>query len=64
MNGFQKLIVNDAIDDPSKLTDWEYDFVNDLVDREETALTNLEPDGYKLSDKQNAIVNRISQKYQ
>lgn len=55
MNGFQKKIIEDAIDDPDRLSEWEYDFVNDLAGKE---------DYYELSDKQNSIINRISQKYQ
>ena len=55
MNGFQKKIITDALDDPEPLSDWEYDFINDLAERS---------DEYELSDKQNVIVNRISGKYQ
>lgn len=55
MNGFQKKIIKDAIEDPEPITDWEYDFVNSLAEK---------GDDYVLSEKQNDIVNRISQKYQ
>jgi len=55
MNGFQRKIISDALEDPDRLTEWEYDFVNNLADKD---------DFIDLTDKQNAIVNRISQKYQ
>lgn len=58
MNRFQKKIIQDALDDPSQLTDWEYDFVNNLSDKDEDKDGN-----YELSPKQNEIVNRIGQKY-
>jgi hypothetical protein len=58
MNRFQEKILQDALDDPSKLTDWEYDFVNSLVDRNEDRDGNYQP-----SEKENTIINRISQKY-
>jgi len=54
MNKIQIKFIKDAIDDPEPLTDWEYDFVNDLADKEED---------YELSEKQNHVLNRISQKY-
>ena len=53
MNGFQKKQVLRALDAPEKLTDWEYDFVNSLADRDESR---------PLSDKQNSILNRIAEK--
>jgi len=53
MNRVQKKIVSQAIDYPEKLTDWEYDFINNLADKEED---------YVLSDKQNSIINRIGSK--
>ena len=55
MNSFQKKIIIKALDDPEPLTGWEQDFVNSLAEK---------PDDYELSEKQNKIVNRISQKYQ
>lgn len=54
MNNFQKKIIETAIDDPEPLTEWEYDFVNGLAEKD---------DDYQVSEKQNAILNRISQKY-
>jgi len=54
MNKIQTKFVIDAIEDPSKLTDWEYDFINTLADRDED---------YELSPKENKILNIISQKY-
>lgn len=53
MNRIQKTIIKQAIEDPSHLSDWEYDFVNDLADKE---------DDYELSEKQNSILNRIGSK--
>lgn len=54
MNNFQKLVVKDALEDPEPLTEWEFDFINSLADKD---------DDYKLSAKQIIIVNRIGQKY-
>lgn len=54
MNRVQKKFISDAIEDPDPLTDWEYDFVNSLAEKD---------DDYELSEKQNHILNRISQKY-
>lgn len=53
MNGFQKKIVLKALDNEDLLTDWEFDFVNSL------AKGRAEQE---LSEKQNEILNRISQK--
>jgi hypothetical protein len=52
MNKVQIQFVKDALDQPEKLTPWEFDFINDLADREE----------FPLSDKQNAVLNRIQRK--
>jgi len=54
MNRIQKKFINDAIDDPEPLSEWEHEFVNSLADRD---------NDYVLTDKQNTILNRISQKY-
>lgn len=56
MNGFQRKIVLKAQDSEDLLTEWEADFISSLADRDEKA-----PDA-KLSDRQNEILNRISQK--
>lgn len=53
MNGFQKKVIIRALDDPEHLSDWEYDFISDLADKD---------DDYELSDKQNKIINSISQR--
>lgn len=53
MNRIQKQFIKDAMDEPEKLTDWENEFIDNLADRD---------DDYELSDKQNAVLNRISQK--
>lgn len=54
MNRVQKKFIKDAIEDPEPLTEWEYDFINDIANKD---------DDYELSEKQNHILNRISQKY-
>jgi len=54
MDKIQHKFIQDALDDPSDLTEWEYEFVNSLAGK---------PDDYKLSEKQAHILNRISQKY-
>ena len=53
MNRMQKKFVLDALEYEHMLSEWESKFINDLADKE---------DGYELSDKQNSILNRISQK--
>jgi hypothetical protein len=53
MNRFQIKVITDAMDQPENLTDWECDFIDDLAEKGED---------YELSDKQNAIINRIGQK--
>lgn len=55
MNRIQIKFIEDAMDQDDKLTAWECDFVSDLVDQGED---------YELSDKQNEVLNRISQKLQ
>ena len=52
MNKIQEKFIKDALDDPSQLTEWEYDFIQSLAEKEND-----------LSKKQNHILNRISQKY-
>ena len=56
MNGFQSKRVIEAMDNEDKLTEWEVDFVNSLADQDER-----HPDK-PLSEKQNEILNQISQK--
>ncbi len=56
MNKVQRRFVLDAMDQEDKLTSWEWDFINGLADRDETF-----PDK-DLSEKQNAILNRIQGK--
>lgn len=53
MNGFQKKIILDALDQLERLSEWECDFINDIADKD---------DDYELSKSQNAVVNRIAQK--
>jgi hypothetical protein len=50
VNRIQKQIVKDALDTPEILSDWQYDFVNDLADKE---------DCYELTEKQNTQLNKI-----
>jgi DNA-binding transcriptional MerR regulator len=52
MNGYQIKQVKRALDNPEALTEWEYDFVQSLADREDR----------ELSEKQNSILNRIAGK--
>jgi len=54
MNRVQKKFIADAIDDPEPLTDWEYDFIQSLAEKD---------DDYTLSEAQNRVLNRISEKY-
>ena len=53
MNRIQKQIIKEAIDCPERLTEWEFDFINDLPGKD---------DDYELSEQQNHIVNRIGSK--
>jgi len=53
MNRVQIKFINDAQDQPEKLTDWEWDFIGNLAEKDEA---------YQLSEKQNAILNRIQRK--
>lgn len=54
MNRLQKKIILDALEDPEPLTEWEYDRIQEWSHFD---------DDHELSEKQNAILNRISQKY-
>ena len=54
MKNIQKRFINDAMEDPEPLTEWEYDFIQSIADKEGS---------FELSEKQNHILNRISQKY-
>lgn len=53
MNNWQKKQIQRALDNPDKLSEWEYDFVNSLADQDEAKV---------LSEKQNQILNRIAEK--
>lgn len=53
MNRIQKKFICDALDSEHMLSEWESQFINDLAER---------PDDYELSNKQNEVLNRISQK--
>ena len=54
MNTFQRKIILAALEDPEPLSEWEYDFINNMAEK---------PDEYDVSEKQNKIINRISQEY-
>jgi len=54
MNRIQQKFINDAIEDPRLLTEWEHDFIQSLADKDNDS---------DLTEKQNHILNRISQKY-
>ena len=54
MTKVQIHFIKQSLEDPEPLTDWECDFIANLADKDET---------YIISDKQNKILNRISQKY-
>lgn len=53
MNNYQKKRLIEATQFEEHLTEWEIEFVNDLVEK---------GDDYELSEKQNSILNRISTK--
>lgn len=53
MNKIQTKFILDAMDSEDILTSWERDFINDLA---------VKPESYQLGQKQNEILNRISQK--
>ena len=53
MNRYQMKRVLGALEDEEKLTSWEWDFINSLADKDED---------YKLSERQNSILNRIAEK--
>lgn len=55
MNGYQRKRVLEAMDNEDKLSEWEYDFINSLAGNDES-----NPDK-PLTEKQNHILNRISQ---
>jgi len=53
VNSYQEKRIVRALENNSKLTSWEYDFINSLADKDED---------YKLSDRQNEVLNKISEK--
>lgn len=53
MNRVQIRFIKDALDQPEKLSDWENQFISDLAEK---------PESYELSEKQNAVLNRIQRK--
>ena len=53
MNGYQVKRINEALDNLEHLNEWENGFINGLAAKDED---------YEISDKQNHILNRISEK--
>ncbi len=53
MNRFQVKLINDAIDQPHNLTDWEKDFIESISKRDGRS---------ELSSKENSILNTIGSK--
>lgn len=53
MNKVQIKFINDAMDNDHLLSEWEFNFINDLAQKDED---------YELSEKQNAVLNRIIDK--
>ena len=53
MNKVQAMFITEAMDQPERLSDWENEFIDSLADKEED---------YLISEKQNAILNRIQRK--
>lgn len=53
MNRVQRQFVKDALDQPEKLSEWEWDFINSLAEYD---------DDKPLSPRQNDILNRIQRK--
>ena len=53
MNRIQRKFVTDAMDNEEILTAWEIEFINNIASYD---------DDRELTDKQNEILNRISQK--
>lgn len=52
-NRIQRKFIIDALDNQELLTEWEIDFINSIADKK---------DHEELTEKQNAVLNRISQK--
>jgi len=53
VNNYQQKRIVEALDNAQNLTAWEYDFIDSLADI---------PEDKELTEKQNHILNRISQK--
>lgn len=53
MNRVQQKFVIDALEQPEVLTEWEFDFINSLAEI---------PEEQPLTEKQNAVLNRIQKK--
>lgn len=53
MNKSQNGFVIDALNQEENLSDWEINFIRDIAEK---------PEDYELSEKQNAVLNRIQGK--
>ncbi len=53
MNKVQIQIIKEALEQPTRLSDWEYDFISNVAE---------EDDDYIFTKKQNHILNRIGSK--
>lgn len=56
MTNEQEEIVNLAIDHAEVLSSWEYDFINDIADKDD------EYNGYALTENQVRVLDRINDK--
>ena len=52
-NRLQIKFIKDALDNQDKLNEWEVDFINSIAEKD---------DNHELTEKQNATLNKISQK--
>lgn len=53
MNRLQIQIIKEAMEQDYRLSEWEFNFINDLAAKD---------DDYELSEKQNHILNKIGSK--
>ena len=60
MNRVQSKLLSDALKEQHKLSDWECDFIHDLAEQEYKKAEA--GDELILSERQNAVLNKISTK--
>ena len=53
MNGYQRKRIDGCLENDSKLSAWEHDFILSLSER---------PDEYELTDRQNHWLNKVAEK--